>query len=48
MLANELNLSRSFIAAMEIGTRRPSAATAKRISEFLGYEFDNLFMVEDD
>lgn len=46
-LADELNLSRSFIAALEIGKRRPSAITAKRISEFFGYEFDNLFIVED-
>ncbi len=47
MLAHALDLSRSFIAALESGERLPSAVTARKIVNILDCTFDDLFEVRD-
>lgn len=46
MLADALEMSRAFVAALELGERSPSPVTAKKITKSLGCQFDDLFEVK--
>jgi DNA-binding XRE family transcriptional regulator len=46
-LGKKAEISSGAIWALENDTRDPSAATAKKITDALGVEFDELFTIEE-